>query len=297
MQYQLIKTSSRIICLLPYQWLLTLGRWLGWLYYRVAKKQRQLAINQIQERMQLTTAEAETIIKKLFVNLAQSFLEMMYMPRLTPETIDQYVEFENRHYLDDAMAEGKGVAILAAHFGNWEWLGAALSLNGYPITTVMAKQPNDQHTELLNEYRRRTGMEVYAKGASEIVGIIKAFKRGRAVGLISDLNAGSTGITLDFFGKPASTHSSISVFAAKFGCPVVPAFILRLPEGGHRVLIQEPLYFEHTGHQAADITAFTAKLSKIVETIIRKHPEHWMWFHQRWRNPERGRPPEIRSVT
>jgi KDO2-lipid IV(A) lauroyltransferase len=289
MQYWTLKAISRILCLLPYHLLLSLGKGLGRIYYLVAKSQRQQAVTQIQERMNLSPADAEKTIRQLFINLAQTFLEILYTPKLNTANIGAYAEIENRHYLDAAMAEGKGVAILAAHFGNWEWLGAALALNGYPLAAVVKLQPNDQHTRLINEYRRQVGIEVYAKGGNEVLGLVKAFKRGQAVGLISDQNAGKTGITLDFFGKPASTHSGISVFAAKLGCPVVPIFIIRRPEGGHRVLVQPPHHFEHTGHQAEDITAFTAVMSKTIEDIIRQYPDHWLWFHKRWRKPHRGR--------
>jgi KDO2-lipid IV(A) lauroyltransferase len=254
----------------------------------VAKSQRERAVAQIQERMSLLLADAQKTIRRLFTNLAQTFLEVMYTPRLNANNISDYVTIENRHYLDEALAEGKGVALLAAHFGNWEWLGATVALNGYPLASIIKTQRNDQQMRLINEYRRRVGIEVYAKGGSEVIGIVKAFKRGQAEGLISDQNAGKTGITLDFFGKPSSTHSGVSVFAAKLGCPVVPIFIVRRPEGGHRVLIQPPHHFEHTGHPAEDITAFTAKMSKIIEDIIRQYPDHWIWFHKRWRNPHHG---------
>ena len=288
MQYKILKLISRILCLLPYRVLLMTGKGLGRLYYLLDRSHRKLALTQIQERMNLPPEEAKPIIRQLFNNLAQTFLEIMYMPKLNQTSISRYVDIENRHYLDEAMAEGKGVAILAAHFGNWEWLGAGLALNGYPLAAVYKSQPNDQHTRLITEFREHVGMEVYARGG-EVVGVIKAFKRGQAVGLISDLNAGKSGITVDFFGKPSSTHSGVSVFASKLDCPVVPVFIVRRPEGGHRILVQPPHRFEHTGQSAADIAAFTAKMSKVIEDIIRQYPDHWLWFHKRWRDPHLGK--------
>lgn len=289
MHYWILKTISRILCLLPYSLVLTLGSWLGRIYFLVAKRQRERALTQIQERLNLSPADADKTIRRLFINLAQTFLEVMIMPRLNKETIDDYVTIENRHYLDSAMAEGKGVAILAAHLGNWEWLGAALALNNYPVASIIKMQPNDQHSRLINEYRRQVGIQLYAKGSSDVVGVVKAIKRGYAVGFFSDQNAGNTGITLDFFGKPSSTHSGISTFASKLGCPVVPIFIVRRPEGGHHILMQPAHHFEHTGQPTEDITAFTAKMSKIIEDTIRQYPDQWIWFHKRWRNPYQNR--------
>ena len=205
MQYYLLKLISRIVCLLPYRLLLILGDWLGRIYYLVAKPQRQRAKSQIQERLNLSPADASQTIRRLFVHLAQTFLEVLYMPRLNHTTISDYASIENRHYLDHAIAQGKGVIILAAHLGNWEWLGAALALNGYPVASIIKIQRNDQHSRLINEYRRQTGITLYSKGSSDVVGVVRALKRGQVVGFFSDQNAGRTGITLDFFGKPSST--------------------------------------------------------------------------------------------
>lgn len=288
MQYHFLKLISRILCLLPYHLLLVLGTWLGRGYYTVARRQRDRALNQIEERLNLSPVEAEKTIRRLFIHLAQTFLEVMYLPRLSKHNIEQYVTIENSHYLDEALSHGKGVAILAAHLGNWEWQGAALALKGYPIASIIKMQPNDQHSRLINEYRRQAGIELYIKGSSDLVGVVKALKRGQAVGFFSDQNAGKTGIKLDFFGKPASTHSGISIFSARLGCPVVPAFIIRQPGGGHVIEIQPPHYFEHTGHPADDITRFTADMSRITEDIIRRYPEQWIWFHKRWNKPHKA---------
>src|SRR5471030_1029110 len=80
-----------------------------------------------------------------------------------------YVTIENRHYLDDAMKNGQGVVLLAAHIGNWEWLGASLDMAGFPVASVIKRQPNDQHTRILNEYRQMAGIEIFTRGTSELI--------------------------------------------------------------------------------------------------------------------------------
>ena len=73
-QYHTLKLTSRIICLLPYSWLLAMGRLLGRLYYRFAGRQRERALSQIREGMGLSAAEAAQVIRRSFVNIAQTFL-------------------------------------------------------------------------------------------------------------------------------------------------------------------------------------------------------------------------------
>ena len=78
-QYYLIKMASRFISLLPYRVVLYLGRLLGALYYRVAARQRRRAMTQLQECLAVSLPEAENIVRTLFVNLSQTFFEVLYM--------------------------------------------------------------------------------------------------------------------------------------------------------------------------------------------------------------------------
>lgn len=284
-QYHLLKTISQIVCLLPYRGVLFIGKQLGKLYYHIAARQRRRALAQLIESTGVSPAEGTRIIKKLFLNLGQTFLEVMYIPSLTPEKIKEYVTIENRHYLEDAVAEGHGVVFLTAHVGNWEWLGAALAMEGFPMTTVIKRQPNDQHTRILNEYREMVGLEIFARGTTELIAAAKALKKGKVLGFLADQDAGDSGVFLNFLGKMASTPLGPAVFARKFSSPVVPVFIVRRPEGGHRVMINPPLYYENIGGDPESLHTLTARLTKITEDTIRQYPDQWLWFQKRWNTP------------
>lgn len=281
-QYYLLKITSRVICLLPYSWLLALGRLLGSLYYSVAARQRERALNQIMAGMRLSRPEAEQIIRSLFVKLGQTFLEVMYLPALNPAKTRDHIEIENRHYLDEALAQGKGVAVLSAHMGNWEWLGAGLSMYGFPVASIVKRQPNDQHTRIINEFRELVGIEIFSRGTTELVAAAKAMKNGRVLGFFSDQDAGKNGVFIEFFGKMASTPVGLAVFARRLAVPVVPAFIVRRAEGGHRIIVKPPLSFTASGDAAADDYNFTVQATRVIEETIRRYPDEWLWFQKRW---------------
>jgi KDO2-lipid IV(A) lauroyltransferase len=281
-QYYLLKGISFIVCLLPYKGVLWLGKNLGKLYYHIAARQRRRALQQMQESLGISYEAAEEKIASLFVKLGQTFLEMLYMPALNPETMQQYATIENRHYLADAVAQGRGVVLLTAHMGNWEWLGAFLALAGFPLAAVIKRQPNDQHTRILNEYRQLVGIEIFARGTTELVSAARALKKGKILGFLADQDAGTSGLFIEFLGKMSSTPTGPTVFAKKFKAPVVPAFIVRKPEGGHRVILLEPFYYEDTGNETEDIYNMTAKMSRIIEETIRQYPDEWLWFQKRW---------------
>lgn len=281
-QYNLLKFTSRLVSLLPYRAVLWLGRLLGVLYHRLAGRQRRRAMVQLTECLQVAQPEAERIIRSLFIKLGQTFLEVMYMPTLTPDKLKQYVTIENRHYLADALSEGKGVVLLTAHLGNWEWLGATLAMDGFPLTSVIKRQPNDQHTRILNEYRQMVGIEIFARGSSELVGAARALKQGKILGFLADQDAGASGVILPFLGKMASTPMGPAVFAKKFKSPIVPIFVVRRPEGGHRVLMHPPFTYEDTGNEDRDIYNLTLKMTNIIEDMIKAYPDEWLWFQKRW---------------
>lgn len=284
-QYHLLKTTSKLVCLLPYRAVLFFGKLLGKLYYHVAARQRRRALAQLIESTGVSPNQGDAIIRKLFCNLGQTFLEVMYIPSLTPTNIKSYVEIENRHYLADALAEGHGVVFLTAHVGNWEWLGAALAMDGFPMTSVIKRQPNDQHTRILNDYREMVGIEIFARGTTELVAAAKALKKGKILGFLADQDAGTSGVFLKFLGKMASTPLGPAVFARKFKSPVVPAFIIRRPDGGHRIIIKPPLYYENIGGDPESINKLTERMTQVIEETILQYPDQWLWFQKRWNTP------------
>lgn len=277
-QYYIYRLISAFVCRFSYHLLLFVGKQLGKLYYFVAVRQRERALRQIQERLELSPEAAEAMIRRFFIKLGQTFLEVLYLPNLNNENIGHYVSIENRHYLEQARAGGSGVIVLAAHLGNWEWLGAGLALHGFPIASIVKSQPNEIHTRLINEYRRNAGIDLFTRGTSELISAAKALKRGKVLGFFSDQDGGPDGAFVNFLGVKSSTPVGAAVFAQKFQLPVVPAFIVRCEAGGHKILLGKPFYFEasHT------IVSFTQELSSLIEQKIYEYPDEWLWFQKRW---------------
>lgn len=291
MIYHTLMLLSRIVCLLPHSVLMTLGKGLGIFYYIFIKKQRERAVQQMMEGLSVSEAEARETVRLSFINLARNILEILYMPNLNRDNIYDYITFEHREYIEEAVAEGKGVVVYTAHIGTWEWLSAAFLLTGIPATAIAKKQPNEQYTRVIDDLRATIGMEVFSRGSSELLAAARALKSGKLLGFLADQDAGPGGAFIDFLGKPASTPMGPAVFARKFGSPVVPAFILRQPNGRHKVVLGEPMRYEDSGDTDKDLFDFTVRMTRILERIIRENPTQWLWFQKRWDTP-----PERRHV-
>ncbi|MDR2005864.1 MAG: lipid A biosynthesis acyltransferase, partial [Acidaminococcales bacterium] len=130
--YWVYRGIVKTVSLLPYSLVLAIGRMLGVLYYLLIKKQVNLARDAICRHLMVSREKAGEITKAMCRNIGMTFMEILYMPALNPANIRRFVKLEREDLLREAIAEKKGVVMLAIHMDNWEWLGAALSLYGYP---------------------------------------------------------------------------------------------------------------------------------------------------------------------
>ena len=282
MQYKFVMFMSWLVCHTPYKLVMGAGWVLGQLYYLLIKKQRERAVAQVMPALGLTEPEARRLIRASFVNLARNVLEILYMPRLNEQNFHKYIEIDHLERMTDALAEGNGVVVLTGHIGTWEWLSAAFTMNGLPVTAIAKNQPNMQYTNALNDLRKTINVEIFSRGTSELLAAAKALKKGKILGFLADQDAGPKGAFLPFLGKMASTPMGPAVFACKFNAPVLPAFILRQPNGRHKVVIGEVMRYEDTGDTDKDLFNFTAKMTAIMEKVIRENPTQWLWFQKRW---------------
>jgi KDO2-lipid IV(A) lauroyltransferase len=286
MLYALLKTLSWLASHTPYKLLVNLGKGLGFILWRVLKKQRIRAENTVYEGLGYNRKQSKEVIRGMFTNLGIAVLEILYMPALNKDNIRGLVTFDHPEILWEALNEKKGVILLACHFDNWEWLGAALALYGFPLSAVEKPQPERGVSDFLNELRRGAGQEIFARGSSEIIGCARALKKGRMLGLIADQDGGYEGIFVPFLGKMASTPAGPAYFARKFKAPCIPIYIVRKSDGyGHQVIVEEPFYYENTGDQKADDYNLTLKMTQSVERIVEKFPDNWLWFQHRWNTP------------
>ncbi|MBR1729585.1 MAG: lipid A biosynthesis acyltransferase [Selenomonadaceae bacterium] len=285
MLYKTLMFFSRLVRFLPYDVLLFIGEILGNIYYLVVKKQRKRAIAQMMPALKISESEAKKIVRASFVNLARNMLDILYMPNLTPENVDQYVEFEHQERIDAAFAEGHGVVVVTGHVGTWEWMSGSVALKGYPVTAIAKLQPNAEYSRALDDLRATVNVEIFTRGTSELLSAGRALKQGKILGFLADQDGGPGGAFIPFLGKIASTPMGAAVFSRKFGSPVLPMFIIRQPNGRHKVIIYEVMHYEDSGDTDRDLLNFTIKMNKIIENVILEYPTQWIWLQKRWNTP------------
>lgn len=282
MVYSLIKMLSYIIQLLPPSFYRAFGNMLGEIIWPlVPGKRKKMAVDNVMRSLKVSKKEAETIVKASTARFGRMFMEVLAFPRINKNNIARYVRLEGAEHLTEALAYGRGVILATAHSGNWELLGAALAMNGFPLVAVVQKQTNAAMDRFINEYRTLAGMHVtYKTGVREM---IRLLGEGKIVGLLMDQDAHEDGVFVEFFGRLASTPQGSAVLARMKDSPIVPAFITENSDGTHTAVIHPHVMPEKTKDKNHDIYITTSKLTKMIEDHVRKHPAEWFWLHNRWK--------------
>ena len=139
--YSLMKLMSRIACVQPTCFndalAYALGQ-IGWL--ATPKWRRYMAKENVKECLGVSETEAERIAKESVTRFGRMLIEVLRYPLINQANFRNLVHFEGLEHLEEAYAEGRGVIMCTAHYGNWEMLGASMALLGYPILSITRKQ-------------------------------------------------------------------------------------------------------------------------------------------------------------
>jgi KDO2-lipid IV(A) lauroyltransferase len=237
-------------------------------------------------------AQRGQVIRKMARNLGWMAAEFARLPQLTKENIEHLVILDDHENFLAGHRRGKGVLYLTGHIGAWELSSFAHALYGYPLHYMARPLDNHRLDELVNRYRSLSGNEPIFKNESARA-MLKVLKDAGTVGILADQNTmPSEGVFVDFFGTPASTTTGLARVALHTGAAVVPGFAywdenLRK----YRLRFEPPVELTRTGDTERDIRENTQKFTKVLEEIIRRYPDQWVWLHGRWNTRPPGEAP------
>jgi KDO2-lipid IV(A) lauroyltransferase len=238
-----------------------------------------------------TDAQRKDATRKMVRNLGWMAAEFARLPRLTKENIENVVILEGHENFLEGQRRGKGVLYLTGHIGAWELSSFAHSLYGYPLHYMARPLDNRRLDALVNQYRCASGNRPIFKNESARV-MLKILKDSGTVGILADQNTlPSEGAFVDFFGKLACTTTGLARVALHTGAAVVPGYAYwdeTLQK--YRLRFEPPVELIRTGDTERDVFENTQRFARVIEGIIRKHPDQWVWVHKRWKTRPKGEP-------
>ena len=263
------------------------GKKLGTLTLYLLKKRRKIALNNLTLALgrEKSKKEIEQICRGSFKNIGIDMMEISRCLDFEDGYVKEMVTFEGREHLDHALKRGKGVIALTAHLGNFPLMTFRLVNDGYPLSLIARDPENPKVTKMITSFRNDAGIEsIPDKPRRACVSkCLEALERNRILFLQIGQNAPITECWVDFFGHLVPTFKGPAVFSIRKGAPILPMFIIRNLDSHHKITIRPAFELTTTGNTQEDITSNIASLTKIVEAVIREHPEQWWWVHRRFR--------------
>jgi KDO2-lipid IV(A) lauroyltransferase len=294
LEYSLFLTAYGLFHFLPRPWALALGARLGSLVYLLDRPHRRIALLNLRIAFpEIDETARRDILRRSCRNLGRLLAEVCHLDRLTPESIARYVSIDDPETWDRSLTRARehGAVILTGHFGNWELLAYSQGLLGHPITLVHRPLRNRLVDRAITALRAGAGTRAIAK-KSAARAALRALRRRELLAIPADQNQPRRdGVFVDFFGRSASTTPGPARLAMLAGVPVFPVFLVREGETErHRLVVLPEVEMVDTGEPVADAVANTQRCTKVVEEMIRAHPDQWIWFHKRWRTQALGAP-------
>lgn len=229
----------------------------------------------------------EKKIKKIAFACYKSFvitlMEILYLPFTSKELIHKQVVCDDKELIIKKYNEGRGVILLSGHYGNWEYIAASVASQiNIPFSVVVKDQRNGYVTKWMNKFRTQYINKVVPLGIS-IRQIYKELKDKHIVAMVADQRGPIEGIRVNFFGRPASVYPGPSLLAIKTGAPVLFGFTVRQKDYTYRVDLHEIDTSDLTGTDDEKVLELSRRHTALLEKYIRKHPDHWLWMHKRWK--------------
>jgi len=238
-----------------------------------------------------TERERRRTLFGLFRNFGRMLADFAHFPKLNRGNIERLIIYDRFENYARADSQGKGVLFLTAHFGNWELSSFAHGVYGHPLNFLVRELDNPLIGALIERYRSGSGGRPIEKtGAGSQV--LRAFKRGEAVGILMDQNMlPDEGVFVDFFGRPASTTTAPARLARKAGVPIVLGLVIWDSKLRKYRLRFDPVEWIKQENADDEIQANTANFTRLIEEYVRRYPDHWLWVHRRWKTRPPGEPP------
>ncbi|MDD5108478.1 MAG: lysophospholipid acyltransferase family protein [Candidatus Omnitrophica bacterium] len=282
-----LNICSLIVRVIPTGWLYAFANNIAALAYIFAVKQRNIALDSLNIAFgkEKSRQEIEAIAKDCFMYMAKSAVELMSFFDKS-QALRERIEIQGRLNLDKALASGKGVILVSAHFGNFPLLLGKLALEGYKAAGIMRPMRDAKVEKIFFEKRKKFGVRtIYSQPRNECVNnTISALRNNELVFIPIDQNFGTGGVFVNFFGEKAATATGPVILAQRTKAALIPCFIIRQPDDRHLIIFEPELELK-TGKDSQDtILINIQRLTDIIESYIRKYPAEWGWIHRRWKS-------------
>ncbi len=236
-------------------------------------------INNLKKVKNLDKNNLNSISSNVLGNYGRIFAEYIFLKDFRNDKLNKFIKINGKEYLEEIIKNKKKVVFISGHFNNFELMAMQLEKAGMDLAAIYRPLNNKYLNNTMENIRKNfICKKQIKKGRSGSRELIKNFKEGSSIALMIDQRV-REGIESPFFNKSAPTTTIPAQLVKKYGCEIVPIYIERKEKYFFEMSVSKSLNFDEND-SIADITL---KLNKILEEMILKNIDQWIWTHNRWK--------------
>jgi KDO2-lipid IV(A) lauroyltransferase len=235
--------------------------------------------NIIKAYPKIENKDLKKIINGMWGNYGRILSEYVFMKNFRNSKLSDNIIIKGQEILDKIKSENKPVIFISGHFNNFELMAMHIEKSGLEVAAIYRPLNNKFLNYFMEKIRKKfICKHQIKKGISGTKKILNHFKNGTSIALMIDQRL-SQGIKTNFFNQEALTTTIPAQFVKKFNCKIVPIYIERINKFNFALKVYEPISYS----KDETIHNITSDLNKILEKMILKNPEQWIWSHNRWK--------------
>ena len=227
----------------------------------------------------LNQNEIKTISKKMWGNYGRILAEYIFIKDFRISKTESNFEIVGQEILDGIKKNDEPVIFISGHFNNFELMAMHIEKSGINLAAIYRPLNNKYLNFIMEKIRKKyICKNQIKKGISGTKQLLYFFKKNTSIALMIDQRV-SQGIKSNFFKHEAFTTTIPAQFVKKFKCKIVPIYIERIKGIDFKLTIHKPL--EYLNEETVE--SITLDLNYLLEKLILKNPEQWIWTHDRWK--------------
>ena len=242
-------------------------------------RSKELIIKNIKKSNISTKQNYKKIATNVLGNYGRIFSEYPFLKNFRNGDLDKFIEINGKNYLELIKKEKKSVVFVSGHFNNFELMAMQIEKMGIELSAIYRPLNNTFLNKIMEKIRTtHICKNQIKKGRAGTRQIIKNLKKGNSVALMIDQRV-REGSKVNFFGNLASTTTIPAQLIKKYKCELVPIYIERKNKYYFKMHISKPIKVS-SNKNIEDITKF---LNTVLEKMILKNIDQWIWTHNRWK--------------
>tara|TARA_B100001057_G_scaffold207426_1_gene208127 strand:- start:188 stop:1048 length:861 start_codon:yes stop_codon:yes gene_type:complete len=221
----------------------------------------------------------KNITRLMWNNYGRLFAEYMFIKDFRYGKLAGKIQIEGQETLDKIIKSKKQVIFISGHFSNFELMAMYLEKTGVKLSTIYRPLNNFFLNGIMEGIREKYICKYQIKkGIGGLKKLISLKKNNFSTALMIDQRV-SEGVLSNLFNQKALTTTIPAQLTKKFSIPIVPVYIERIKGLNFKIFINDPINFSKEDSNEN----ITLRLNQILEKMILKKPEQWIWSHNRWK--------------